>query len=146
MKDSAGTDRRSRLRNQYGCQAFLMLSIALIAGEMLAVVWDWTDSFPRTLGALCLACGYYIVRCIWVDVYFRPGDSRAAPVLAITGGAGVALWRLLESFWSSRLSQEGIWGYRAVWIEALGFCAVLLTALGLKYLRERQGSCSGRQK
>ena len=57
MKDSAETDRRSRLRNQYGRQAFLMLSIALIVGEMLAVVWNWTDSFPRTLGALCLACG-----------------------------------------------------------------------------------------
>ena len=144
MKDSAETDRRSRLRNQYGRQAFLMLSIALIVGETLAILWNWTDSFPRTLGALCLAGGYYIVRCIWADVYFRPGDYRAAPVLAITGGAGVALWRLLESFWSSRLSQEGIWGDRAVWIETLGFCAVLLAALGLKYLREQQESCSRR--
>ncbi len=143
MKDPASADRRRHLRDQYGCQAFLMLAAVLILGETLAMIWNWKDSFPRTLGALCLAGGYYLVRCIWADVYFQPGDFRAAPALAIAGGAGVALWRLLESFWSGRISQEGIWGYRAVWIEALGFCVVLLAAMGLKFLRERRGSRSG---
>ena len=59
---------KSRLRDRFGHQAFVILTAALVLGEGLAMLWDGTESFPRVLGALCLAGGNYLVRCIWAKV------------------------------------------------------------------------------
>ena len=114
------------------------MGCCLGAGEILAMIFSWEKSLPRVLFGLCLAGGYYLCRCIWSGVHFRSGGFRAAQVLALPAGSVLALWRLLESFFSSRLSQDGIWSYRAVWIEGLIFCLTVLCAAGLKAFRKGQ--------
>lgn len=83
---------KAQLRDRFGHQAFVILTASLVLGEGLAMLWDGVESFPRVLGALCLAGGYYLARCIWAGVYFRPGESPAAWALALAGGGGIAVW------------------------------------------------------
>ena len=54
-----------------------------------------------------------------------------------------AVKRLWESFGEGTAAG---WGYRAVWIEGLAFCLLLLAEMGISYLRERKGRDSGREK
>ena len=136
--DRKSNGRDQRLREHYGYHAFFLLGCCLGAGEILAMIFSWEKSLPRVLFGLCLAGGYYLCRCIWSGVHFRSGGFRAAQVLALPAGSVLALWRLLESFFSSRLSQDGIWSYRAVWIEGLIFCLTVLCAAGLKAFRKGQ--------
>lgn len=91
-------NEKGRLQDRYGKQAFLLLAALLILGEGLAMYFGWTESFPRIMGALCITGGYYLIRCIRAGAYFRAGESRWATALALAGGAGVAVWRLWESF------------------------------------------------
>lgn len=136
-------NEKGRLQDRYGKQAFLLLAALLILGEGLAMYFGWTESFPRIMGALCITGGYYLIRCIRAGVYFRAGESRWATALALAGGAGVAVWRLWESFGEGTAAG---WGYRAVWIEGLAFCLLLLAEMGISYLRERRGGSSEREK
>ena len=121
-------NEKGRLQDRYGKQAFLLLAALLILGEGLAMYFGWTESFPRIIRA---------------GAYFRAGESRWATALALAGGAGVAVWRLWESFGEGTAAG---WGYRAVWIEGLAFCLLLLAEMGISYLRERRGGSSEREK
>ena len=69
---------------------------------------------------------------------FSAGGIETVLALGLTGGIAVAVWRLAESFLSSNVSQDGIWSYRAVWIEGLIFCLTILSVVAWKSLKERQ--------
>lgn len=134
---------KAQLRDRFGHQAFVILTASLVLGEGLAMLWDGVESFPRVLGALCLAGGYYLARCIWAGVYFRPGESPAAWALALAGGGGIAVWRLAGCLGSA---GQRDWNAVVAWAEFLCFCLLLLAELGFSYLREQKSKDSGRRK
>lgn len=137
MKQFKDSEQKRR-RDRFGYHAFLILALCLALGEILAMMFAWENSFPRVLLCLCLSGGYYICRSIWSEIYFRPGESKTVLALGLTGGIAVAVWRLAESFLSSSVSQDGIWSYRAVWIEGLIFCLTILSVVAWKSFKERQ--------
>ena len=120
---------------QVWISCFLNIALCLALGEILAMMFAWENSFSTGI-----ALPVSVRRILYMPKYlernlFSAGGIETVLALGLTGRNRCSCMEAGRKLLSSNVSQDGIWSYRAVWIEGLIFCLTILSVVAWKSLK-----------